>query len=98
MAHKKSHRRRHHKTGGKNNILNKTMKRGYSVAEKGYSVAKETSKKYMPKVKSSLEKIGSNVTDTAKESVPYLQKLTRRVLDMIGVRTRKTGKSRGFIW
>lgn len=98
MAHKKSHRRRHRKTGRKNNLLNTTVKRGYSVAEKGYSVAKETSQKYMPKVKSGLEKIGSNVTETAKESVPYLQKLTRRVLDMIGVRTRKSGRSRGFIW
>ena len=98
MAHKKSHRRRNGKSRGKGNLLNTTIKRSYSVAEKGYSVAKETSKKYMPKVKSGLEKIGSNVTETAKESVPYLQKLTRRVLDMIGVRTRKNGKSRVFIW
>ena len=75
MAHKKSHRRRYRKKGGKNNLLNTTIKRGYSVAEKSYSVAKETSRKYMPKVKSGLEKIGNNVTETAKESVPYLQKL-----------------------
>jgi hypothetical protein len=98
MAHKKSHRRRNPKTQRKNNILNKTLKRGYSVAERGYSVAKQTSKKYMPKVKSSIETIGSNVTESAKESVPYLQKLTRRIFDMIGVRTRKNSKSRGFVW
>lgn len=98
MAHKKSFRRRNRKSQGKNNILNKTIKRGYSVAESSYSVAKETSKKYMPKVKTGIETIGSNVTETAKESVPYLQKLTRRVLDMIGIRTRKSGRNRGFIW
>ena len=97
MAHKKSHRRRHGKSR-RTNILNKTMKRGYSVAQKGYSVAQETSKKYMPKVKSGIETLGSNVSETAKESVPYLQKLTRRVLDMIGIRTRKSGRSKGFVW
>lgn len=98
MANKKSHRRKSVKNRGKGGILNTTMKRGYSVAQKGYSVAKETSKKYMPKVKSGIEDIGSNVTETAKQSVPYLQKLTRRLFDMIAVRTRKNGKSRGFIW
>lgn len=98
MAHKKSHRRKNSKNRGKRSILNTTMKRGYSVAEKGYSIAKQTSQKYMPKVKTGIENLGSNVSETAKETVPYLQKLTRRVLDMIGVRTRKNGKSRGFIW
>lgn len=95
MAHKKSHRRRH---GRNKNVLNKTLKTGYSVATKGYSVAKQTSRRYMPKVKSGIENLGSNVTETAKETVPYLQKLTRRVLAMIGVRTRKSGRNRGFIW
>jgi hypothetical protein len=92
MAHKKTHRRSHRRRKEtKGNILNKTI-------NKSYSVAQETSKKYMPKVKSGIEHLGSNVTETAKESVPYLQRLTRRVLDMIGIRTRKSGRSRGFVW
>jgi hypothetical protein len=90
MAHKKTHRRgrsshrRNKRTTG--NILNKSIKKGYSIAE-------ETSKKYMPKVKSSIENLGSNVTEKAKESVPYLQKLTRRFFDMINMRTRKSGRN-----
>jgi len=93
MAHKKGHSRRRfkRKTKTNRNILNKTIKQGYSVAE-------ETSKKYMPKVKSGIESLGSNVTETAKESVPYLQNLSRKLLNMIGVRTRKSGRSRGFIY
>jgi len=91
MAHKKTHRRNRRSKRTRGNILNKSIKQGYSVAQ-------ETSKKYMPKVKSGIENLGSNVTQTAKESVPYLQKLTRRVLDMIGIRTRKSGRSRSFVW
>ncbi len=91
MAHKKSHRRRHRKRGQKGNILNKTLKQGYSVAQ-------ETSKKYMPKVKTGIESLGSNVTESAKQSVPYLQHLSRKLLNMIGIRTRKSGRSRGFIY
>lgn len=91
MAHKKSHRRRHRTRGQRGNILNKTIKQGYSVAE-------HTSKKYMPKVKSGIESLGSNVTESAKQSVPYLQHLSRKFLNMIGVRTRKSGRSRGFIY
>jgi hypothetical protein len=91
MAHRKSHRRRHYKRKQTGNIVNKTIKSGYAVAD-------STSKKYMPKVKSGIENLGSNVTETAKQTVPYLQNLSRKFLNMIGVRTRKSGRSRGFIY
>lgn len=106
MAHKKGHRRSHSRRHGKKKtMLNKTIKTGYSVASKGlsvaskgFSVAKQTSRKYMPKVKSGIETLGSNVTEKAKETVPYLRNITRRVFDMINSRTRKSGRSRGFIF
>ena len=52
------------------NMVKKTLTNG---VEKGVSVIKNTSKKYMPKVKTGLEDVGSKVTSTAKKSVPMLQ-------------------------
>lgn len=80
MAH-----RRHHRSTRRNkkNIVNKTL-------EQTVSVAKTTSKKYMPKVKSGLENVGSKVVKTGEQSIPFLQRMTRKFFGMFtGTRTRK---------
>lgn len=80
MAH-----RRHHRSARRNkkNIVNKTL-------EQTVSVAKTTSKKYMPKVKSGLENVGSKVVKTGEQSIPFLQRMTRKFFGMFtGTRTRK---------
>uniref|UniRef100_A0A6C0ISA6 Uncharacterized protein n=1 Tax=viral metagenome TaxID=1070528 RepID=A0A6C0ISA6_9ZZZZ len=77
MAHKKSHRRKSSK-----NIVTKTL-------GKGVTNVKATSKKYMPKMKSGLENVGSKVITTTKKSVPFLQDITRKIFSMFGLKTRK---------
>ncbi len=84
MAHKKSHRRSK-RTSTSKNIVSKTL-------GKGVTTVKATSKKYMPKVKSSLENVGSKVITTTKKSVPFLQGLTHKVFNMFRVKTRKNRK------
>lgn len=86
MAHKKSHRR--NKTKSKRsskNIVTKTL-------GKGVTTVNATSKKYMPKVKSGLENVGSKVITTTKKSIPFLQGVTRKVFAMFGLKTRKNRK------
>ena len=56
------------------NMVRKTLTKEVNV---GVSVIKNTSKKYMPKVKTGLEDVGSKVTSTAKKSVPMLQQASR---------------------
>jgi hypothetical protein len=80
MHRRKTHR--HRKSRKSRNILNKTLNRSVSVV-------KTTSKKYMPKVKSGLENVGSKVVKTGKGSVPYLQRLTRKVFSKFGVSNKK---------
>lgn len=84
--HSKSHRRtnRHFNKNNKN-IIDKTV--GNSV-----SFAKNTSKKYMPKVKSGLENVGSKVVNTGAKSVPYLQTLTRKLFSKFSGKTKKNRK------
>ena len=84
-SHRRSHRHRHTKKRSSKNIVNKAV--GQSV-----SFAKSTSKKYMPKVKSSLENVGSKVVDTTQKSVPYLQSVTRKFFGMFSGKTRKNRK------
>jgi len=89
MAYKKSHhsRRRHRRNMSRSkNIVSKTL--GTSV-----TTVKATSKKYMPKVKTGLENVGSKVIDTSKKSVPFLQRVTRKVFNMFGLKTRKNRRS-----
>lgn len=82
MAYHK-HRRRHHST---KNFIGKTM-------EKSVSVAKSTSNKYMPKVKHSIENVGSKVIKTSTKSVPFLQGITRKFFSMFSKKsTRKHRK------
>ena len=83
MSHRKSHRshrKSHFRKKGKhsNNFMNSTI-----------SVAKSTNKKYMPKVKNGLENVGSKVIKTGSESVPFLQRMTRKFFGMF---TRKKTK------
>ena len=82
--HKKSSYRR--KRHSKNNMIGNSVK-------KVFSVSKKTSQKYMPKVKSGLENVGSKVTTSAKKTVPYLQGVTRKFFGMFGI-NKKTKKNR----
>jgi hypothetical protein len=77
-SYRKSHRRSHKKKRYSNNFMNSTV-----------SVARSTNKKYMPKVKHGLENVGSKVIKTGTESVPFLQRMTRRAFGMF---TRKKTK------
>jgi hypothetical protein len=85
--HRSSRRHTTTKKRGSRNFVNKTV--GQSV-----SFAKSTSKKYMPKVKSGLENVGSKVVDTTQKSVPYLQGMTRKLFGMFSGKTRKNRNNR----
>lgn len=61
------------------NILGKTL-------QKSSAIVKETSKKVMPKVKTGLENVGSKVIKSSKKSVPYLQRLTRKLFSKFSFR------------
>jgi hypothetical protein len=67
MAHKKRH---------------PVHRKSYNIVNSSVNSVKNTSKKYMPKVKHSLENLGSTVVKTGSKSVPYLQQLTRRFFNM----------------
>lgn len=71
--HRKSHRR------SSKNIINKTI--GKSVG-----IVKSTSKKYAPKIQSGLQNVGSKVIKTGQQSIPYLQKLTRKAFGAVGIK------------
>jgi hypothetical protein len=76
--------RKHAKYVNKN-VVNKTLKRGFSKVK--HSV-KSTSKKYMPRVKSSIEGVGAKVTETAVKTIPVLQKTTRDLFGAIGIKKK----------
>ena len=77
MAHRRRHSRRKR---SRRNIVDKSVSNSVSMI-------KGTSKKYMPKVKSGLENVGSKVVTTSKKSVPFLQKMTRKALGMFGIKS-----------
>jgi hypothetical protein len=79
------HKHRRSSKRSSKNILNKTISQTVSVAQK---FTKSTSKKYMPKVKSGLENVGSKVVKTGEQSIPFLQRMTRKFFGMF------TGKSK----
>lgn len=58
------------------------------------TVVKRLSNKYMPKVKSGLENVGSKVINTSKRSVPYLQQLTRKLFSAIGIKQNTNTRRR----
>jgi hypothetical protein len=91
MARSKSHRKSHRKSGrkhssSKKNIINKTF-------DQSINVVKNTSKKYMPKVKSGLENVGSKVVNTGAKSIPFLQNMTRKFFGLFS-RKSKSRKNR----
>ena len=67
------------------NIINKTI-------DQSVSVVKSTSRKYMPKVKSGLENVGSKVVKTGEQSVPFLQQMTRKFFSMFSGKSKKNRK------
>jgi hypothetical protein len=71
--------RKSHRKGSRRNVLNKTF-------NKSVTLVKSTSKRYMPKVKHSLENVGSKVIKTGEQSVPFLQSLTRKVFSTVGIK------------
>jgi len=76
------HKRHSHSKRSSSNILNKTL-------NKSVSVAKSTSRKYMPKVKSGIEGVGSKVIKTSQQSIPFFQQMTRKFLNLFSTKTRK---------
>ena len=85
--HRNSHSPKKRRTP--KNFINKTV-------NKSVSLAKSTSRKYMPKVKSGLENVGSKVVTTTQTSIPFLQRMTRKFFDMFGSKSRKTRKHRKY--
>jgi hypothetical protein len=72
----------------------KTSKKGFKRGfKKGFKVVTTSSRKYMPKVKSGLENVGSNVTKSATKSVPILQKASRDLLGVFGLKKSTFKKS-----
>jgi hypothetical protein len=62
------------------------------TVENSVSLVKSTSRKYMPKVKTGLENVGSKVVTTTEKSVPFLQQMTRKFFGMFGSKTKKHRK------
>ena len=79
--------RKHHSSKGRTtkNMINKAV-------EQTVSITKSTSKKYMPKVKTGLENVGSKVVSSTQKSVPYLQRITRKFFGLFSGKTRKHRK------
>jgi hypothetical protein len=72
MARKTRRNRTIRRSKSRKNIVSKTI-------QKGTVLVNETSKKVMPKVKTGLENVGSKVIKSSKRSIPYLQRLTRKL-------------------
>jgi hypothetical protein len=87
--------RKHKRSSSKRRIF--SSKRRTAVKKtltKGVSIVKNTSKKYMPKVKAGLEDVGATVTTTAKKSVPMLQQASRKFFSLFGIGKSKSRKHR----
>ena len=87
MARHRHRRTSHRHKRSSKNIINKTI-------DQSVSVAKSTSKKYMPKVKSGLENVGSKVIKAGEQSIPFLQRMTRKLFGMFLSNSGKTRKHR----
>lgn len=84
--HKRTSSKRRIFSSKRRNVVKKTL-------VKGVSIVKNTSKKYIPKVKAGLEDVGSKVTTTAKKSVPMLQQASRKFFSLFGLgKTKKHRK------
>lgn len=82
----KTHKRR----GGSRSTRRRSgsSRRSNKYLKKGLSAVQTTTKKYMPKVRYGLEKVGAKMTDTAAKSVdksvPMIEKKARELLGMLG--------------
>ena len=81
MTHRRRHRNSRKKRTSKN-IINKSI-------TKSVGMVKTTSNKYMPKVKTGLENVGSKVITSSKKTIPFLQTLTRKLFSKIGSKTKR---------
>ena len=78
----KTHKRRGGRSG------RSRSNRSTNYLKQGLSAVQPTTKKYMPKVRYGLEKVGAKMTDTAAKSVdksvPMIEKKARELLGMLG--------------
>lgn len=89
MARQRTRRNRTRRNRNYKNIINKTV-------DQSVSIVKSTSRKYMPKVKSGLENVGSKVVKTGEQSVPFLQQMTRKFFSMFSGKSKKNKKYRKY--
>ena len=85
MVHRRH--RKHFSKRNSNNIIDKSVKNTLSFA-------KNTSNKILPKVKSSIKNVGSTVVKTGKQSIPFLQRTTRKFLGMFSNKSKKHRRHR----
>jgi len=64
-------------------------KKNKNILTKSMETMKSTSRKYMPKVKTSIENVGSKVTTTASKSVPFLQRSMRKLFSAFGTKKNR---------
>ena len=76
MVHRRH--RKHFSRRSSKNIINKSL-----------SLVKNTSKKIVPKVTSGLKNVGSKVVKTGEQSIPFLQRTTRKFLGMFSKKSKK---------
>lgn len=89
---KRTHR--HHKRTNKKRTSKNMLKKGLSVVQ-------TTSQRYMPKVKTGLENVGSKVTNAASKgmsrTMPMVQRKARDLLGMIGLNKSRRNKRVSFL-
>ena len=73
--------RRHRKHFSKRNSKN--------LINQSLSLIKTSSKKILPKVTSSLKNVGSKVVKTGEQSIPFLQRTTRRFFEIFSKKSKK---------
>jgi hypothetical protein len=59
------------------------------IINKSFSLIKTTSKKIVPKVTSGLKNVGTKVVKTGEQSIPFLQRTTRKFLGMFSNKSKK---------
>ena len=89
MVHRKSHHKKYFRLHRNRSHRNRKRRHPNNFINSTVSVAKSTNKKYMPKVKNGLENVGSKVIKTGSASVPFLQRMTRKVFGMFSKKTKK---------
>ena len=80
MVHRRQ--RKHFSKRNSKNIINKTI-------DNSLSFARSTSKKILPKVKYNLENVGSKVVKAGEQSIPFLQRITRRFFEIFSKKSKK---------